>query len=449
MASVSSLGIGTGVDLQNMLSKILAAERTPITTLNNRIGATNSKISLYGTLNSKLDALKSAAETWQFPSRLSAVSANSADTSVVGASASFNAAIGSYTVEVTQLASAQKSFSASYSAGTTFGPGELTFSVGGETKPPIVLDAPGNYTLAEVSSRINEAKIGVTATVVTTATGEQRMVLTGNESGDGKGFSLVSTSSASGSQASLADFDATTPGLLRSSASDALMKVDGIEVRSSNNSFTGTLSGLNLTAVKLGSTTITVDNDKSRIASAAEAFVNAYNEVATVIRSNSGYNADTKVAQAFNGDSSARAVLGVLGSTRTNIPTELASNTLQSLSDIGIIIQQSGQLTLDKGKLETAISNSPTAVTNLLEAYGKEFANAIQGMQSSGGLVANRIDSLNSSITRFNLNKEALEGRLELVEKRYRAQFTALDKYVSSMQTTSGYLGQQLAMFTK
>jgi flagellar hook-associated protein 2 len=445
MASVSSLGIGTGVDLQDMLSKILAAERTPITTLNNRIASTNSKISLYGTLNSKLDTLKSAAETWQFPSRLSAVSATSSDTSIVGASANFNATVGSYTMEVTQLASAQKSISAAYSAGTTFGAGELTFTVAGEEKPAIILEAPGGYTLEEVSSRINAAKIGVTATVVTTSSGEQRMVLTGNQSGDGKGFSLASTSAATGSQASLAAFDESTPGLLTSPAQDALMKIDGIEVRSNTNSFTSSITGLTLTAVKQGTSTITVENDKSKITSAVEAFVSAYNEISTLIKSNSNYNSETKTAQVFNGDSSARSVLGILNSARTGTPTELASNSLQALSEIGIVIQQSGQLTLDKSKLEAAIGNSPVAVTNLLEAYGKQFNTAIQGMQSSGGLVSSKIDSLNNSITRFNSNKESLEARLLLVEKRYRAQFTALDKYVSSMQTTSSYLTQQLA----
>lgn len=442
MASVSSLGIGTGVDLQEMLSKILAAERTPITALTNRISSTNSKISLYGTLNSKLDALKSAAETWQYPSRLSAVSATSSDTAVLGASANFNAAIGSYSMEVTQLASAQKSFSEAYSAGTTFGPGQLNFTVAGQAKDAIVLDS--NATLEQVSARINEAKIGVTATVVTTSSGAQRMVLTGNESGDGKGFSLTSTSTPSGGQASLDAFDTVTPELLRSTAKDALMKIDGIEVRSSTNTFTSAVTGMTLTAVKEGTSNVTVKNDKTTITTAVQAFVDSYNAVATTIKTNSGYNTETKTGQAFNGDSSARSVLSILGTARTTVPAELSSNALKALSEIGVVMQQSGQLTLDKSKLEAAVGNSPTAVTNLLQAYGKEFNTTIQSMQGSGGLVSSKVESLNNSVSRFKLNQEALEARIALVEKRYRAQFTALDKYVSSMQTTSSYLTQQL-----
>lgn len=443
MASVSSLGIGTGVDLQGMLSKIIAAERTPITTLESRISSTNSKISLYGTLNSKLDALQTAAETLQYPSRLSATSASSSDATIVSATANFNAAVGSYTMEVTQLASAQKSFSAAYAAGATVSAGELNFTVGGEAKPAIVLDSPGPYTLQQVSAKINEAKIGLTATVVTGSDGTQRMVFTGNESGDGKGFSMTSTATVSGAGA-LA-FDETTTGLLRSSAQSAIMKIDGIEVSSSTNTFTNAITGLNLTASKTGTSTITVKNDPDTIAKAVQSFVDAYNAVATMIKSNSNYDATAKTAGLFNGDASARSVLSVLGSSRTTTPSDLASNSLKSLSEIGVVIQQSGQLTFDKTKLEAALSNSPTAVTNLLQAYGKEFNSAIETMQATGGIVANKLETMNSAITRFNVNKESLEARIALVEKRYKAQFTALDKYVSSMQTTSSYLTQTLA----
>ena len=240
-------------------------------------------------------------------------------------------------------------------------------------------------------------------------------------------------------------FDEVTAGLLRSPAQNGIMKIDGIEVTASTNTFTSAITGLNITASKTGTATITVKNDPDTITKAVQTFVDAYNAVATLIKSNSSYDATAKTAQLFNGDASARSVISVLGNVRTTVPTDLASNTLQSLNEIGVVIQQSGQLTFDKTKLEAALNSSPTAVTNLLQSYGKEFNNAIQSMQSTGGVVANKLESMNSAITRLNVNKESLEARIELVEKRYRAQFTALDKYVSSMQTTSSYLSQQLA----
>ncbi|MCA1939055.1 MAG: flagellar filament capping protein FliD [Dechloromonas sp.] len=455
MASVSSLGIGTGVDLQNMLTKILAAERAPISRIDAQISSAKSKISVYGTLNSKLDSFKSAAETWQFPSRLSAMGASSSETSVLNASASFMAAVGSYTMEVTQLASPQKSYSDAYAAGTTFGAGSIEIRIDGGS--PISVPVDAGSTLSQVSAQINSAKAGITATVVTSGDGSQRMILTGDKPGAENSFTLTSSAAPSSGQAlevaTLTDSEIAianaADGLMRSSAKDAKMKIDGIEVTSSTNTFSSAIQGLTLTAAKLGTSNITVNTDTAKITTAVQAFVDGYNEVAKVIKSNSSYDEATKTAKALNGDSSARSVLSVLGSVRTSVPSELSSANLKALHEIGISIQQSGELKLDTAKLEKAIKDTPNDVTNLLQAYGKEYATAITNLQSSNGTIGFRVKSLNESVSRFNASKESMEARIALVEKRYRAQFTALDKYVNSMQTTSGYLGQQLAMFTK
>lgn len=455
MASVSSLGIGTGVDLQNMLTKILEAERAPINRLDTQISSAKNKISVYGTLNSKLDSLKTAAETWQFPSRLSAVGASSSETSVLTASANFSASVGSYTMEVTQLASAQKSYSDAYAANTTFGAGDIAITVG--SGPAVNIPVSAGATLTQVSASINSAKTGVTATVVTTSDGSQRMILTGDKPGEGNGFSLTSTATPTSGQplavTALTDAELaaanTADGLMRSSAKNAVMKIDGIEVTSSTNTFTSAIEGLSLTASKIGTSNITVQNDKTKITSAVQAFVDSFNAVSTTIKSNSGYDSATKVGQAFSGDIAARSVLSTLGTIRTTVPGELSSANLKALYDIGVNIQQSGQLTLDTTKLEQAINDSPNDVTNLLQAYGKEFSSAITNLQNSDGIIGSKVKSLNNSVSRFNVNRENLEERIALVEKRYRAQFTALDKYVNSMQTTSSYLGQQLAQYTK
>ncbi|MBT9521005.1 MAG: flagellar filament capping protein FliD, partial [Dechloromonas sp.] len=88
---------------------------------------------------------------------------------------------------------------------------------------------------------------------------------------------------------------------------------------------------------------------------------------------------------------------------------------------------------------------SATDVVQALNAYGKSFSTEVTALLSSDGSVSNRISSLDSSVRRYKDSQASLEVRVSLVEKRYRAQFTALDKLVSSMQTTSSYLTQQLA----
>lgn len=447
MATTSSLGIGTGVDLQSMLTSIINAERAPIRALDTKIAATNSKISLYGTLKSKLDALKTAADTLQFPSRLSALSATSSETTVLTASANYTAAVGSYGMEVTQLAGNQKNFTTAYTAGSTFGPGDINFTVGGAAAATITLTGAAS-SLQDVSAAINNAKVGVTATVITDDTGKQRMILTGDKSGASNTFSMTSTLTASGSQASLASFDTTTVGLNRTLAQDAKMKVDGIIISSTTNTFSN-IGGLTLTAVKLGTSNVTVQNDSTKITTAAQAFVDSYNAVVTLIKSNSSYNATTKVAQAFSGDNATRSVLTTLGSARTTVPADLSSANLKTLSSIGIVIQQTGLLSLDSAAINTAVNTSPSDVVSALNAYGKAFSDQVTSMLASSGMVTTRVNSLDTSVRHFQESQDKLEVRVALVEKRYRAQFTALDKLVSSMQTTSSYLTQQIAQLQK
>lgn len=447
MASVSSLGVGSGLDLESMVTKLMTAERAPIDALTTKIASAQTKISLYGTLSTKLASFQAAADTLQFPSRLSAVKVTSSDTSIVTATASFGAAAGSYGIEVTNLASAQKSFTQEYTAGTTFSPGSMSFTVAGTPATAIDFNDQSSYTLEEVRDKINAAKIGVTATVVNTTNGGQRMVLTGDNSGTANDFSLTAGLAASGGQANLdgANFDTTTVGLARSTAQDGRIKIDGIEVSSTTNVFTN-VAGLTITANKLSatgvSTPLKIETDNDKVVSAVKAFVDTYNAVATTIKSNSAYDSSTKTAQAFNGDFAARSVSSALSSARTTIPTELSSATFKTLSELGVSVTQTGQLSLDETKLRQAVSKSPSEALSTLQAYGKAFSDTVTGLLDTNGVVTKRVSSLNDSVKIYQNNQATLEVRMVAIEKRFRAQFTAMDVLVSQMKSTSSTLSQ-------
>lgn len=455
MATYSTLGIGTGIDLQTLLTKLMDAERVPITTLQSKVTATNTKISSYGTLQSKLDTLKSASDTLRFESSLVAKTANSSDTTVASATASAGALNGSYSLEVTQLAAAQKSFTSAFTAGQTFGPGDLTFAINGTSKPTITISGSTN-TLQQVAEQINVANVGVKATVITAADSSQRMVLTGDKSGADQSFTLSSTLPTvtpfgGGAAVGLGDFDTLTVGLARKTASDALMTIDGIEVRSSSNTFTDALTGVSITATKASApgipatSTLTVSNNNDKIVSAVQSFVDAYNAVASNITQNTGYDSATKTGKAFAGDFAVRSVMDDLRHARTTEPAGVASSAFKVLSDLGISIQQNGNLSLDATKLKEKLASNAGDVVKTLNAYGEAFSTAISGTLGAGGTFSSRVEGLNSTVKRYQDSISALEVRLVQTERRYRAQFTALDKYVSSMQSTGSYLTQQLS----
>lgn len=448
MANVSSLGIGAGVDLQSMLSSIIAAERAPIRTLETKISTTNAKISLYGELRSKLDALKSASFTLDSPTSLGAITAKSSDTTVLSSNASFFAAPGNYAVKVEQLASAQKSFSHSYDSGTTFGQGTLNFTVGGVVQPTINLNDKASYTLAEIGAKINDAGMGIKATVISGVDGD-RLVLSGDKTGAGNSFSFSTDIAAPDSvppgtpQNLLSDFDPSTD-LASTPARDARVAVDGIIVSSTNNTFADTIPGLSFTALKEGSVTVSVGNDSGKIKDAVKKFVEAYNSTVTMIKENSTYDLQTKAAKGFAGDSTARSIRDTLNSVRTTVPDGLSGNQFQSLADLGVTIQQNGQLSIDDAALNQALERSVENVMQTVGKYGAAFNSAISNLMGENGALSNRVNGLNTSINQFKDNQAILETRVALIEQRYRKQFTALDTLISSMQTTSSYLSQQI-----
>lgn len=455
MATTSSLGIGAGVDLASMLSSLIAAERQPINVLTAKVQASNTKLSTFSKLKSALSTLQTAADKLSSPLKLSPLSATASDTTKLSATAAFNASAGSYAVSVTQLAAAQKSFSNEFSTSPTsrtFGQGSLTFTIDGDDYD-IDLSDQTTYTLQDVRAKINAADIGVTATVVTGSTGE-RLILTGKE-GAANAFTLAATTTGPGAATNdLADIavfdtDGSDDVLARSTAADALLTIDGVAVTSSGNVVENALNGVSLKLLATGSTTLTVATDNSKISDAVKSLVDAYNAINTLIKENSTYDTATKTAKPLNGESSVRTIQSILTNTRTSIPAALSSATYKTLSEVGVSIQKDGSLTIDSAKLTAALTSSSSSVQTTLAAYGTAFNDAIASMLDTGGVLESRVSGLNASIKSYNDRKTSLEFRVENIEKRYRAQFTALDKLVSSMQTTSNYLTQQLSALSK
>ncbi len=450
-ASVSSLGVGSNLDLSSILTKLMTAESEPLTALQSKITATNTKLSAFGTLKAKLATLQDTASKLKSSLNLNAMGASSSDSTIAKATTAFNAAAGTYTIKVDQLASAQKSFSNALASDATFTSGTLNFDFNGTVKS-VELTGQTSYSLNDVRSAINAAGIGVTATVVSGDAGA-RLVLTGTQPGASGAFTLSATNGTGDTDSldlsDLAAFDTTTSGLARSTAQDATFSIDGIAASSSSNTVTGKITGVTLNLQAQGTTTLTVAVDSSAVTKAVQSFVDAYNAVINLVKTNSTYDSTTKTAGAFNADSSVTSLRSQLSQVRSTVPTELTDATYKTLASLGVSINQDGTMSLASDTLSTALSSSASDVVKTLNAYGTAFANKLTSILGTGGLIENRVNGLNTTLKIQNNNVTALENRLAQIKKRYTAQFTALDKLMSQMQTTSTYLTQQLAQYTK
>ncbi|MGC3964279.1 MAG: flagellar filament capping protein FliD [Rhodocyclaceae bacterium] len=455
--TITSTGLASGLPIDSLVSKLMAVEQQPITTLQTKEASYKTQLSALGTLKGALSSLQTAAQAINTASKLAAFTAKVADTTVASASASGSAAAGTYSLEVTQLAQAQKIKTGSYASLTSaVGSGTLSIQTGsvGEngfeaTKTVnITLSSPKN-TVQDLRDAINSSGAGVTATLVNDGGDTPyRLVLTAKDTGTANAFKLSGVNGMDYDPSNVAGSSLTQI----QGSKDAKFKLDGIDFVKSSNTVTDAVDGLtlNLSKTNEGSaTTLTLARDASAMSDKISAFVQAYNQAIQVMRSQTSYNADTKTAGTLNGDSTVRSITQQLRSAMSSTVT--VNGSAAYLSDIGITTAVDGTLSIDSTKLTAALTDSKKDVASMFGKVGDNngFAaridNLITSMTADDGMLTARTNGINSTIKTLDARIESMTNRLTSIEARYRAQFNALDSTLSSLNSTSTYLTQQLA----
>lgn len=453
MASVSSLGVGTGTDLGTLLTKLVAAESTPLTQLNTQQTTQKNKLSAIGQLKSSLDTLKTSVQAFSTASTFQAYQSTVADSSYATATATGLASAGSYTLRVDSLAKANKLQS---TANPTVSAGTLSIELGNITTGSFVAKSGTtainvNFTgstLEELRTAINDASAGVTASIINGTSGKQ-LVLTSNETGANNTIRLSGTSGLSG--LSFNPLASDTSFTVSSAAQDASIKLDGTTITSSTNTVTDAVTGVSINLLKAHSasaptdtTTLTVSPDTSAMSTKLNAFVTAWNNLNSLSKTLTKYDATTKTAATLNGDGTPSSIASQLRSVLFSSPSG-ASSTYPRLADIGISLAADGSMTLDSSKLSTAMTTNLAAVTSTAAAFGSAFKTAITDMTDSDGLITNRQSALNRIISGMDTRRTELQRRIDAIQAKYQKQFTALDVTMGQLTTQSTYLTQQLA----
>jgi hypothetical protein len=270
--ALSSPGIGSGLDVNAIVDKLMAVERQPLDQLNTKETTVQSQISAYGTLKSALAALQGAVHTLASPTPFRSMTATFADQDVASASVSDGAVAGSYSVEVAQLAQAHKLASNGFaSLASSVGSGALTFTFGtysggvftpnAQNGVKTVTITPAQSSLAGIRDAVNAANIGVTASIVNDGSANgQRLVFTSSTTGAANSLKITATdddgnnTDAAGlSQLAYDPSAAVGTGknlTEKVAAQDALLTVDGIDIQSSTNTVKDAIAGVTLTLAK-------------------------------------------------------------------------------------------------------------------------------------------------------------------------------------------------------
>ncbi len=454
MATISSPGLGSGLDINGIVSKLMAVERQPMTKLVAREASYQAKISAYGTVKSAVAGLQSAAAKLASANTYNAMSAKSSDTDKLTASVSGTPAAGNYTINVTQLAKYHTlRTNGNYTATTnTFTTGTISISIGGGTAVDVTINGTNN-TLAGIRDAINNANAGVTASIVSDGT-YQRLLLTSKTIGSVGDITVNVTDSGSGGTFALNGLASGNLVQLQA-ADDAQLSVNGLSITRTSNTIGDAIDGVTLTLTATGSATVTVAKDTASVVSAFDAFVKAFNEAKKQIGSLSAYNTESQQAAVLTGDATLRNLNSTLNQLVFSSVSGLG-NDIATLSDIGVRLQKDGTLALDTAKLTAALNDPDKKVKELMsqttagnKGVAVRFKDTLSTWVNSGGMFDSRVDGINATIKSLRSQYTTLERRMQDIEARYRAQFSALDATVASMSQTSQFLSQQLAGLAK
>ena len=475
MATISSPGLGSGLDVNSIVEQLVSIERRPIVQLEEQNTKLQARLSAFGLLQSYTVNVHDAVGKLTQASLWEKSSASSSDPNSVSATPTSGVAKGSYSINVTQLAQAQALASNAYaSSSTVVGTGTLSIELGswdagktaftpksGATAVEITIDAENN-TLEKIRDAINAADAGVTAAVVTDALGA-RLTVRSTTTGEENAVRITATdddgnnTDASGLSA-LAYDPPTATGQMSETmiAKNATATINGLGISSATNTLTGVVAGMNLTLNKVTTAAVEVKIgvDKDSMKKAVNDFVKAYNDINKYISDQTKYNEETKTAATLQGDRSTLSLQSQLRSVLSGLSG--ASSAFPRLSDIGIEFQRDGSLKVDDAKLGNAIDNNldelKLAFTNSdagnpsNDGFAVRMKALTAALTRSDGLVSTRREGLRDSIRRNELQAERYETRVAMVEQRLLKQYTALDVTLNQLNGLNSSVTQQLEM---
>lgn len=457
MASISSLGVGSGLDLSSILDSLTAAEKSTLTPISNQQTSFTAKLSAYGTLKSALTTFQTANTALAKADLFSATTTTSSSTAF-SATTSGNAITGKYTVSITQLAQAQTlttGVQTGYKTAIASSDSTLTIQQG-NGKDPVTIDiSAANSSLTGIRDAINNAKAGVSASIINTGNGEYRLSITANDTGKDNAMTL--TVSGDSALEGMLNYNADSKVMEQSvEAKNAMLTVNNVAIENSSNTISDALENitLNLSDTTTGNQTLTITQDTSKAQSAISAWVTAYNSLLDTFSSLTKYTAvdagsDSQSANngALLGDSTLRTIQTQLKSMLSNT---VSSSSFKTLAQIGITTDPSdGQLELDADKLSAALKKDLSGVGTLIVGDGKNtgmtttIGTNLTSWLSTTGIIQAATDGVSKTLNKLTKDYNAASDRIDAQVARYKEQFTQLDVLMTSLNSTSSYLTQQ------
>lgn len=460
--AISSAGIGSGLNVADIVEKMVAAEKTPLKKMETRAEGIRTQISTYGEIKSLTSTLGDIVSKLSRDSAWNTVNISSSNTTISGTMTGI-ASPGTYNIKVTHLAQAQTSLlgggvdALGLAKDETMGSnGKLMLKVGDVTKE---INISSGDTLTKIAVKLNEAGAGVQASVVTDVDGKERLMLRSQKTGSDGGFTLEID--GAGLQAKLGVKEAQA-------AENAVVELNGVTIKSSSNTFANTLPGMSFTVseVTTNPATLTVKPDTEAMKKNIQEFVDAYNALNDLLAKS------TKAVRTEDGAVDEAAQLNGSGVLQGDSGTVSLQNSLRMLtmgasgsagaftrlSDIGIQMLEGGKLSVDGTKLDKALAS--------VDDLKGLFANKADGLGQNGGIAVNfknltdkllaydgtlnsKTDSLDKTLKSNAAEQTKVNERALALEERLYKQYSALDVKMASLNSLSTYVSQMVTTWNK
>jgi flagellar hook-associated protein 2 len=394
MAVVSSLGIGSGLDLSGLVTNLLAAERAPAeNSLNRREAQLASDLSGVGLMKSALAGFQTSLAGLGNADSYNTRLASNSNTDALSVSSTNESDVGVYNIDINavakshSLASPASTFSSITDTvgtgsiqirfGTITGPGFTSFALNADKAVQTITVDSSNNSLVGLKDHINDGDFGVTAAIINDGNG-YRLTLTSNDSGANNALevSVTDTGDANNTDTnglSVFAYNASAANLVESQAGiDASISINGLAITSSTNTLTEVIEGVTLTlnTTTTSAVSLNISESNAQLSTSIKDIVDSYNESIKTLEGLSSAGSETSQAGLLFGDAGLRNITNGLRRLITS-PVDGLNGSVTALSNIGILTQADGTLSIDESKFSAAIKENPTGALALFTPVGQ------------------------------------------------------------------------------
>lgn len=425
------------IDVQSLLNSAMAAAEEPLTLLEGQQSTIEAQTATLQSIENDISTLSTAVSSLSNTGGgVSALQATSSDNSVLTASADATATAENHSITVNSIATTSTYYTDPVaSSSTPIATGSFTLAVGSGTPATITVDDT-NDTLDGLAASINSQNLGVTASVVSDASGA-RLALVSNTTGASSNIAISNN----------------TTGLTFNSAvtgANASLVVDGIPITSASNAISGVIPGvtLNLTSASPGETVnVTVAPDTSTAESAINSFVSAWNTVVGDLNAQFAVGSDGSGAQPLESDSTLRNIQSQLLSA---ITYSISGNSgFVNLASIGLNMNDDGTISVNSTTLDNALASNSANVQTLMQGasgFATNLSNVLNLVTDpTQGLVT--LDLQGMSQTNQDLTNQIndMESTLTTEQQNLTAQYDQMQVALQEMPQIQSEITQQLA----